>query len=90
MHADRFEVGDPIAKSPVGAGTFTEITDAGWPRVNGIAVVWMEREDGARYDPLGRAGGTRGPSAEILVFNKARSVASAVALTKPAGGEASR
>lgn len=46
-HPDYFEVGDTIAASPVGPGTLTGITQAGYPQVNHVAVTWIERTDGA-------------------------------------------
>ena len=49
-----FSVGEKVKISPVGAGVFTDITDAGYPRVNHIAVTWMVMEDGRIYNPLNR------------------------------------
>ena len=51
MAGKYLEVGDVVKDSPQGAGTITGITDAGYPRVNGVAVAWLEREDGAVFDP---------------------------------------
>lgn len=45
------EIGDPITDSPVGPGRITGFTDRGYPRVNGVAVVYCVRSDGAIYDP---------------------------------------
>ena len=66
MRPDQIEIGDPIKDSPVGPGTMTGITEAGYPQVNHVAVTWLEREDGAVYDPHGQHGGTRGPSGVAL------------------------
>lgn len=62
MHPDCILPGDAVKASPVGAGTVTGITDAGYPQVNHIAVGWLERTDGAVFDPHWKHGGTRGPS----------------------------
>ena len=43
--------GDRIKDSPAGAGKLTGFTNVGWPQVNGVAVTWVERVDGARFDP---------------------------------------
>ena len=48
-----FEVGDVVKDSPIGSGTITGITDAGYPQVNHIAVAWFERADAAVFDPRG-------------------------------------
>lgn len=53
MAGEYLEIGDAVKDSPTGAGTITDITDAGYPRVNHIAVAWLEREDGAVFDPRG-------------------------------------
>ena len=53
MAGDYFEVGDVVKDSPTGPGTITDITDAGYPQVNHIAVAWLERADGAVFDPRG-------------------------------------
>lgn len=29
-----------------------------WPEVNGVAVRWLERPDGCRFDPLNKVGGS--------------------------------
>lgn len=47
------EVGDTVKDSPVGPGTVTGITDAGYPQINYIAVAWIECDDGSVYDPWG-------------------------------------
>lgn len=59
MKADEIAVNDPVSRSPVGAGVITGFTEAGYPQVNHVAVTWLERPDGARFDPLNRAGGSR-------------------------------
>lgn len=56
---NHLRVGDQIKASPVGAGTLTDVTDVGYPRVNHIAVAWCRREDGATFDPYGH---TRTPT----------------------------
>lgn len=53
MHPSYLTIGDTVAASPVGAGTITNITDAGFPQVDHIAVSWLERTDGAVFDPFG-------------------------------------
>lgn len=53
MSREYIEVGDAVKDSPNGPGTVTDITDAGYPRVNHVAVAWMERDDGAVFDPRG-------------------------------------
>lgn len=45
------EIGDAVSDSPLGAGSVTGITDAGYPQVNGVAVAWLERGDGVIFDP---------------------------------------
>lgn len=59
MNPNGIEIGDPIKASPVGPGTMTGITEAGYPQVNQIAVAWLERPDGARFDPWDKHGGSR-------------------------------
>ena len=51
MAGEYLEIGDVVKDSPNGPGTITDITDAGYPRVNHIAVAWLERNDGAVFDP---------------------------------------
>ena len=51
MAGEYLEIGDAVKDSPTGPGTITDITDAGYPRVNHIAVAWLERDDGAVFDP---------------------------------------
>ena len=53
MAGEYLEIGDVVKDSPNGPGTITDITDAGYPRVNHIAVAWLERDDGAVFDPRG-------------------------------------
>lgn len=53
LDPDRMDIGDPVKASPVGAGKFTGITPAGYPQVDDIAVTWLIREDGAKFDPHG-------------------------------------
>ena len=52
-HPDYIAIGDTIKRSPVGAGVITDITDAGYPRVNHIAVAQLERTDGVIWAPHG-------------------------------------
>jgi hypothetical protein len=47
------QVNDPIKASPVGAGVLTDITEAGYPRVDRVAVAWCIRTDGSTFDPYG-------------------------------------
>lgn len=53
MDPNYITIGDPVKDSPQGAGTVTDITEAGYPRVNHVAVAWMERADGVIFDPRG-------------------------------------
>lgn len=53
MHPYEIQIGDTIAASPVGPGTVTDITDAGYPRVNHVAVACLKRTDGKVFDPYG-------------------------------------
>lgn len=53
MAGDYLEVGDVVKDGPTGPGIITGITDAGYPQVNHIAVAWLERDDGAVFDPRG-------------------------------------
>jgi hypothetical protein len=59
MDPENIAVGDDVSDSPVGAGKVTDITSAGYPRVNHVAVVWLERPDGARFDPHNKHGGSQ-------------------------------
>lgn len=61
IRADGLRIGDPVKASAVGAGVITGITESGYPQVNHVAVAWLERIDGARFDPHNRYGGTCGP-----------------------------
>jgi hypothetical protein len=56
MAGQYIEIGDVVKDSPKGAGTVTDISDAGYPRVNHVAVAWMERDDSAIFDPRGVRG----------------------------------
>ena len=56
MAGEYLEAGDVAKDSPTGPGTITGITDAGYPQVNHIAVAWLERDDGAVFDPRGVRG----------------------------------
>lgn len=40
-----------IKDSPKGAGEITDISMAGYPEVDGVAVAWVEFEDGEVFDP---------------------------------------
>ena len=51
MAGEYLEIGDVVKDSPTGPGTITDITDASYPKVNHIAVAWLERDDGAVFDP---------------------------------------
>ena len=61
MDENYLRPGDTVADSPVGSGEITDITEAGYPRVNHVAVAWLRRTDGAVFDPhgtLAKKGGT--------------------------------
>ena len=51
MLPDAISVGDTVEDSPVGAGIVTDISDAGYPRVNHVAVARLRRTDGVVFDP---------------------------------------
>lgn len=51
MDPNYLAIGDTIEDSPVGPGTITGITDAGYPQVNYIAVARLRRTDGVVFDP---------------------------------------
>ena len=53
MSPDYINVGDDVAESPVGPGKVTDITQAGYPQVNGVAVACLKRTDGVVFDPYG-------------------------------------
>jgi len=53
MNPDQLEIGDTVSESPMGAGTITDFTERGFPRVNDVAVAWLKRTDGAVFDPFG-------------------------------------
>lgn len=59
MKSDEICFGDSVSDSPVGDGVVTGFTDRGYPQVNHVAVLWLERPDGARYDPHQHKGGSR-------------------------------
>lgn len=44
-----FNIGDIVSDSSVGAGVITSFSGSGAPRVNDVAVFWLERGDGAVY-----------------------------------------
>jgi len=45
--------GRKVKDSPVGAGDVTNVSMAGFPEVDGVAVAWLEFEDGEIFDPHG-------------------------------------
>jgi hypothetical protein len=45
--------GDEVDASPIGPGTVTGISDAGYPQVNHVAVACLRRVDGKTFDPYG-------------------------------------
>lgn len=45
-------VGDSVAESPVGEGTVTGISAAGYPEVDGVPVAILVRSDGAVWNPF--------------------------------------
>jgi hypothetical protein len=49
------EVGDIVKDSPMGAGTVTGITHAGYPQPNEVAVGWLLTEHDELFDPNNRA-----------------------------------
>jgi len=51
MAGDYIEIGDVVKDSPNGPGIVTSFSDAGYPRVNHVAVAWLELDDGAIFDP---------------------------------------
>ena len=46
-------VGDKVKASPVGRGTLTGITEAGYPQVNYVAVTWFTTASSV-FDPHGQ------------------------------------
>lgn len=58
MKKDSISIGDSVSESPVGAGKVTGITEAGYPQVNHVAVVWLKRPDGGCFDPYCKVGGS--------------------------------
>lgn len=53
MNPNHLEIGNTVEDSPVGPGTITGITDAGYPQVNRVAVGCLRRTDGVVFDPSG-------------------------------------
>lgn len=53
MRPDYFAIGDAVEDSPVGPGTITDISEAGYPRVSHVAVGCLRRTDGVVFDPFG-------------------------------------
>lgn len=47
----RFAVGDEVADSPRGRGRITGFSPRGFPCVNEVTVAWLQRADGACFDP---------------------------------------
>lgn len=45
------QVGDRVVESPVGPGEITGFTQVGMPRVNEVAVGWVELADGTIFNP---------------------------------------
>jgi len=68
------KIDEPVRASPVGSGTITGITQAGYPQVNHIAVAWCIRSDGLAFDPYGH---TRKPG-----FSEDQYQGKSVGLTK--------
>jgi len=54
MNKQYIAIGDTVAESPVGPGTVTGVTQAGYPQVNHVAVVCLKRTDGVIFDPYGK------------------------------------
>ncbi len=54
MSPEYFQIGDPVADSPVGSGSITGITNAGYPQVNHVAVIWLRRDDGEIFNPFNK------------------------------------
>ena len=46
-------IGTIVKNSPVGAGTITEFSERGFPKVNGVAVAWLILESGEIFNPYG-------------------------------------
>jgi len=53
MNCEYLAIGDTVSDSPVGPGTITGITDAGFSQVNHVAVARLTRTDGIVFDPHG-------------------------------------
>lgn len=45
------KIGDHVAQSPVGAGVITDATSTGFPKVNDVAVAWLETNEGEWFNP---------------------------------------
>lgn len=50
---DTIEEGDEVIQSPVGPGIVTDISAAGYPIVNDVAVAWCVMADGGVFNPRG-------------------------------------
>lgn len=50
---DAFVIGAKVKDSPQGAGSITSFTERGFPRVNDVAVGWLDLETGETFDPYG-------------------------------------
>lgn len=59
FNPEAIEIGDLILDSPIGPGTITGITEAGYPQVDLVAVSWCRRVDGAQFDPYLKKGGSK-------------------------------
>lgn len=44
--------GKKVKDSPIGPGEVSGVTAARYPQVNGVAVAWLEFEDGTVFDPF--------------------------------------
>lgn len=53
VHFNHGNVCREVKDSPVGSGRVTAVADTGFPRVNGVAVAWLEFLDGDVFDPYG-------------------------------------
>ena len=53
MNPNELNVGDTVAKSPVGEGAITGFSQRGYPQVNHIAVACLIRTDEVVFDPHG-------------------------------------
>lgn len=64
MSQTRLGIGDRVAASPAGPGVITSFLHGDWPIINGHPVDWVERVDGAKWDPLGYGRGNSLPTRE--------------------------